>query len=422
MNTGKRLAAHRALFLLVCSVGILLGLPAHAERRVALVVGNAAYVHATRLNNPVNDARDLRERLERLGFEVVQALDVGSEAFDAAISEFSKKLPGSDLALFFYAGHALQFNGVNFLLPVDTRIEGEYALRRKAVLAQEIIDQMERSAKVSLVFLDACRNNTLLRDLQQSLPEQTRSAAGQRGLARMDPRGTNTLIAFATSPNEVAADGAGRNSPFTAALLRHVETPNISVQDMLTSVAGDVLRETNQSQRPEVLSRLATRVVLHEKIMSPPPASPVPATLPLVSKEREASVAWEAVKDSCDRDRLAVFRERYADTFFGDLAKRRTDGIVSNTLCVATAEPLRTVVPPQPPSLPKRDIDNEAFVRALQAELRRVGCLGTSADGKWGETSRTALRNFSRRASKNLDDDAPSQRDLEFWLFGFFSG
>ncbi len=407
-------------FAALCLLALLalLTLPAAAERRVALVIGNGAYQHATRLNNPANDARDMADRLKRLGFDVTAEVDATVETFDAAVATFERRLAGADLALFFYAGHGLQFSGVNYLLPIDARLENDSALKRRAVTAQDVIDKMERSAKTSLVFLDACRNNTLLRDLEQALPEQSRNAASQRGLARMDPRGTNTLIAFATAPNEVAADGSGRNSPFSTALLRHIETPSISVQDMLTSVAGDVLRQTSQRQRPEVLSRLATRVVLKELppvvVVPPSPATP-PAAAP--SKEREASIAWEAVKDSCDRDRLAVFQARYGDTFFGDLAKRRMEQVEAKAMCAAPAVTAPPVVEPPKPAVgalpivpPPKDIEDEAFVRALQTELKRVGCLAGDADGKWGESSRAALREYAKRVSMTVDDKEPPRQ------------
>jgi uncharacterized caspase-like protein len=366
---------------------------ARAERRVALVVGNAGYQHATRLANPVNDARDMKVKLEALGFEVVQALDTTVDTFDAAVADFERKATGADLALFFYAGHGLQFSGVNYLLPIDVRIDNDSALRRRAVLAQEIIDKMERVAKASLVFLDACRNNTLLRDLERSLTEQTRNAASQRGLARMDPRGTNTLIAFATAPNEVAADGTGtRNSPFSTALLKHIDSANVSVQDMLTSVAGDVLRNTGQKQKPEVLSRLTRRIVLNERALvavpPPSPSSPVAPAPVAASREAEASVAWGAVKDTCDRGRLLVFRLRYGETFFGDLAKQRLDQIVQGSACGQAA-----VVSPQPPPNPTED---KSLVRALQTELKRVGCYDGNVDGIWGDSSTAALQVFTR--------------------------
>ncbi len=343
-----------AILKALCTTVALLTLilPANAERRVALVVGNAAYVHATRLANPVNDAIDIAAKLEGLGFDVTRADDQTSDKFFDAVQSFANNLPGADIALFYYSGHGVQFEGTNYLVPIDTKIDGAFALKRKAVSAQDVVEQMERHAKVSLVFLDACRNNTLLRDLEQSLPALSRSASN-RGLGRMDPRGSNTLIVFATAPNDVAADGTGsRNSPFTAALLKHIGTPGVVVQEMLTDVTADVERATNGRQRPEVLQRLTSKVRLAAAIavpVQPPPVVPVTpaphvAAAPSASsKEGQAAVAWEAVKATCDRGVLTAFRSRYGDTLFGDLAKKRADSIEAGSAC-------KVVAPVSPPS------------------------------------------------------------------------
>jgi uncharacterized caspase-like protein len=206
------------------------------------------------------------------------------------VQTFVTKASGADLALFYYAGHGVQFDGSNYLVPVDMRIDGAYTLQRKAVPAQVVLEQMERAAKVSLVFLDACRNNTLMRVLEHALPEQTRSLATARGLARMEPKGSNSLIAFATAPNTVAADGVGRNSPFTAALLKHIDAEGVVLQEMLIDVTADVVRATDGKQKPEVLSRLTSKVWLKPKlaavVVPPPPALPPPPSTSTDNKSR----------------------------------------------------------------------------------------------------------------------------------------
>jgi hypothetical protein len=376
-----------------------------AEKRVALVVGNGAYTHATRLNNPVNDAKDVTAALKRLGFEVVQGDDVTNEKFDDLIQSFSSKLAGADIALFYYSGHGLQFDGANYLVPVDSKIEGVYALKKRAVIAQDVVNMMEREAKASLVFLDACRNNTLVRDLEQSLPAQSRTGSGARGLARMAQSG-NSLIAFAAAPNDVAADGTGsRNSPFTAAVLKHIETPNIVVPEMLTEVTADVTRATSNRQKPEVLSRLTTQVRLKQLLVSAavtPPPAPIPT--PSSNREDAARVAWETLHSSCDPHRLKLFRNRYGETYFGDLAQLRIADIDAGKQC-APAKPAVVVVVPPPPTAPVKLIDDDAFVRSMQTELKRVGCYDGSADGRWGDKSLAALK-----ASKVSDE--PTQVSL----------
>jgi uncharacterized caspase-like protein len=219
--------ALRSGILVLTAAFALLASPAHAERRVALVVGNGAYVHASRLNNPANDAVDITAALKRLDFEVIQGSDLGSETFDAAVQTFATKLIGAGLAVFYYSGHGLQFDGSNYLIPVDTKVDGTYGLKKKAVIAQDVVDLMKRGAKASLVFLDACRSSALTRDLAQSLPEQMRSAGVTRGLARMTANG-NSLIAFAAAPNDVAADGTGqRRSAQAHRDARHRRSANV---------------------------------------------------------------------------------------------------------------------------------------------------------------------------------------------------
>jgi peptidoglycan hydrolase-like protein with peptidoglycan-binding domain len=392
----------RLLSLLILTISAFAA-PASASRRVALVVGNGAYTHVTRLQNPVNDAQDMQQRLTRLGFDVITATDANSEDFDIAVQKFAIKLQGADLALFFYAGHGLQFEGVNYLMPVDARVEGSYVLRRKAVLAQDIIDQMEKGANISLVFLDACRNNELLRKLEQSLPQQSRGSSPLlRGLARMDPRGSNTLIAFATLPGEVAADGIERNSPFTTALLRRIETPGVIIQEMLTDVTADVMKATDGRQKPEVLSRLATKVVLRDAPEMPIAAPPAPAS----SREREAAVAWGLAKSSCVHADLEAFRSRYADTYPGDLAKARLTEVAAGSLCA----PTRPTEPPKHIEEPtvSNPIDDKTLVRSMQAELRRVGCYEGGVDGSWGNGSTNALRRFNQHSKSQSIDATPA--------------
>lgn len=332
-----------ALLLACAAAGTAAAAPG---RKVALVVGNATYVHATRLTNPLNDAADLAAALKRLGFEVIVAGDLNSDAFHDTVSKISKAVEGADLALFFYAGHAVQYEGVNYLLPVDIKIDTAYDLKRKAVVAHDIVEVLQRGARASIMLLDACRNNTVMREYEQSLPEKTRSAGQSRGLARMDVRDGNTLVGFATAPNEVATDGNGRNSPYSAALLKHIEKPGVDVLQVLTAVSADVRAATRNNQRPEFLSKLIESISL-----APREAVKTPET----SREREASVAWQAAGGSCVAGDLRDFHTRYRDTYFGDLATRRLADIEAGRVCrapdpaaVPTSTPVATPTPAPP--------------------------------------------------------------------------
>lgn len=221
---------------------------AHTGPRVALVIGNGRYRHSAPLANPVNDARDIAGALRDLGFKVIEGHDLDSTAMRTKITEFGAALPGAATTLFFYAGHGVQVAGNNYLIPVDAKLERPSALDVEAVNINTILADMETEKRINLVFLDACRDNPLSRSLARSFSASRSVQIGQ-GLAQVNA-GIGTLITFATSPNNVALDGTGRNSPFTSALLKHIRTPNLEVRSLLTRVRADVIRATNDKQVP----------------------------------------------------------------------------------------------------------------------------------------------------------------------------
>lgn len=237
------------LLFAVLSLVLLLTQSAAAEKRVALVIGNSAYANAPALANPVNDAADMARALTRVGFEVVLGLDLDKAHLDEKIRDFARKVEGADVALLFYAGHGLQVAGQNYLVPVDARLGRERDLDFETVNADFIIRQMEldRDAKTNIVFLDACRDNPLMRNLARSMG--TRSASLARGLAPLDT-GVGTFIAYSTQPGNVALDGEERNSPFTAALVRHLAEPSTDLAAVMIGVRKDVLKQTGGRQVP----------------------------------------------------------------------------------------------------------------------------------------------------------------------------
>jgi uncharacterized caspase-like protein len=228
---------------------LLLVLPAAADKRVALVVGNSAYVQAAPLPNPVNDAGDMAKALTEVGFEVILGLDLAKPAFDAKVREFARALEKADVALFFYAGHGLQASGKNYLVPVDAALRIERDLDFEAVSVDFVLKQMEleREGKTNVVFLDACRDNPLARNLARSMG--TRSTAIGQGLAQVQT-GVGTFIAYSTQPGNVALDGQGRNSPFTAALTKGLKDPGRNLTSVMIEVRKDVLAATEGKQVP----------------------------------------------------------------------------------------------------------------------------------------------------------------------------
>jgi len=231
------------------AAALLLAAPAHAEKRVALVVGNSAYKQANPLANPVNDASEIASALKASGFDVILGVDLDKRTFDTKVRDFAELLESADVAIFFYAGHGLQVAGRNYLIPVDARLAGERDLDFDAENLDFILKQMElgRADKTNIVFLDACRDNPFAQNLARSMG--TRSASIGKGLAQVDT-GVGTFIAYSTQPGNVALDGKGKNSPFTAALAKHVREPGRDLTSVMIEVRKDVLAATDGKQVP----------------------------------------------------------------------------------------------------------------------------------------------------------------------------
>lgn len=264
-----------------------------AAKRVALVIGNSNYPIG-QLANPKNDAEDVAAVLERLNFEVLKHKDLTVAGFDNAVDDFITKAKGADVALFFFAGHGLQIDNRGFLVPVDfktTTISGAF---RELVAIQGVISRIEHAAKVSVIILDACRNSPLHEHMRRIAKAKNRALPAM-GLPKPSVMGSNTLVVYATVPGEVAIDGSGRNSPFTSAFLRHIETPGLDIEVMFKDVTADVLKATNGKQQPERLSRLQTRLVLKAKHSH----EQQPA---VAEAEREKAEDEEALKAATQRD------------------------------------------------------------------------------------------------------------------------
>jgi uncharacterized caspase-like protein len=214
-------------------------LPPPSEQRVALIIGNAAYPEAP-LRNPANDASDVAAALRELGFDVFLARDSGQREMKQAIRGFGERLASGGVGVFYYAGHGLQFKGRNYLVPIGARIDREADIEDEAVDVNFVLAQMEEARnRLNIVILDACRNNPYARS--------SRSVA--RGLAQMDAT-SGTLIAFATAPGSIAADGSGRNGVYTKHLLQQIAQPGLPVELMLKRVRNAVMEETKDRQVP----------------------------------------------------------------------------------------------------------------------------------------------------------------------------
>ncbi len=210
-------------------------------KRTALVMGNAQYEIGA-LKNPANDAQDMAQTLERLGFDVTFTLNAGQEQMEQAISEFGRNLYQGGVGLFYYAGHGVQVDGENYLIPVNANIESESDVRYKAVNIGQVLGKIgEARNGLNIVILDACRDNPFAKGF--------RSAS--RGLAIVSSAAVKgTLIAYATSPGKVASDGEGRNGLYTKHLLQNLQTPGMPVEQVFKRVLQGVERDTEGKQTP----------------------------------------------------------------------------------------------------------------------------------------------------------------------------
>lgn len=298
---------------------------AHADeaRRVALVIGNAAYQSATPLANPRNDAQDVAAALTELGFEVIDGYDLDYLEMRKRIRAFAEALSGAGAGLFFYAGHGLQVDGQNYLAPVDATLSTSESLEFEAIPVNAVLARMEREPRTNFVFLDACRDNPMARGLSRSLGG-SRSVGAGGGLAPLETVAAGTLIAFSTAPGAVAADGDGRNSPFTGALLTHIRTPGLEAQQMLRRVRADVLAATDNGQVPWDNSSLTTDFFFAgaPETDGPPPIAPgEPSALQI-----EVGF-WFDVKDTGDPDQIGAYLERYPQGAYAAAATARIRGL-----------------------------------------------------------------------------------------------
>ena len=215
------------------------------QKRIALVIGNADYLNAGRLRNPINDARGMADTLSSLGFKVLKHEDLGQSDMKRVIDKFGSMLAQYDVSLVFYAGHGIQVNGKNYLIPVDAKISSKKDVEYSAIDAGRILSKMEDAqSKTNIIILDACRNNPFERSWNRAV----KISGGGGGLAFMNAP-TGSLIAYSTAPGNTASDGeAGTNGVYTSALLEHMKTPNITIEEMFKRVRVTVEKKTDKRQ------------------------------------------------------------------------------------------------------------------------------------------------------------------------------
>lgn len=238
--------------------------------KVALVIGNGDYAHTQPLANPRNDAEAVAAKLRTLGFETIEGIDLTAAEMSGVAREFARAVRKADVAIFYYAGHGIQVDGKNYLIPVDARMDDELSIDFEAFPIDVVTDQMGYSKGANLVILDACRDNPFEENLARSMKGTTRSIGGG-GLSEMNVQdnGAGTGIVFATQPGNVALDGDGKHSPFTEAFLNHVGTPNVPITTLMLRITGDVFRATDEQQRPWFNQSFTDEVFLYQTALAP---------------------------------------------------------------------------------------------------------------------------------------------------------
>ena len=386
---------------------------ATAASRVALVIGNATYEHAPVLKNPLNDATDVGEAFRRLGFSVTPLENAGYAALRRGLLEFQRAASASEVAVVYYAGHGIEVDHRNFLVPVDARLASDLDVEYEAVPLELVQRAVERASGLRVVILDACRENPFAVSMQRA--GATRSIG--RGLARVEPSG-ETLVAYAAKGGTVAADGEGRNSPYSEALLANLEEPGLEVGLMFRRVRDAVLASTGGRQEPFVYGSLSSRGVYLAAGpgpgSAPPSGGPAPAIVPgaaqvtaeLLAAEREF---WASVKASADPAELRAYVDRYPNGTYVALAwarLKRLQAAAESADAVDAVEARPGVevaasaasVPGPAESAPE---EVESSLGLGRVERRRVqqglGSLGYGpgpADGLFGVRTRDAIRRY----------------------------
>jgi hypothetical protein len=291
--------------LLLIGAGVMAQIsPCLADKRVALVIGNSKYKNTPSLVNPENDATDVAEALRAVGFQVTLRLDAEKRQMDQAVAQFAREASDSDAALFYYAGHGMQFEGRNYVMPVDAELQDEISLRYEMTSIDDVKAALERSNGVKIMVLDACRNNPLAAKLVRSISAVSRDIPNVQGYARPE-KTRGMIVVYATQADDVANDGAGRNSPFSTAFLKEIKEPGVEIGTMFRRIGGDVYQATNGQQSPELSISLVPEYYLNQS-------------------ETDQTI-WARIRVTTDSATIQKFIERYPESFYAPDAEARLD-------------------------------------------------------------------------------------------------
>jgi uncharacterized caspase-like protein len=315
--------------LAIWSVFVLSG-PAAADKRVVLVIGNSAYQNVTRLANPANDAAAMTELFKQAKFDVVDfRRDLKASEMRRALRDFSDQTRDADVAVVYFAGHGIEVDGTNYLIPIDAVLERDIDIYDETFALDRVLLSVEPAKQLRLVILDACRDNPFAKTMKRTIGSRSIG----RGLAKIEPSSPNTMIAFAAKAGSMASDGDSKSSPFTAALLRHIAKPGLDLRKAFGFVRDDVMKSTSHRQEPYVYGSLGGDDVP----LVPAPAATGPQASPQDSVRRDYELALQLGT----RDGWSAFLDQYPEGFYAGLAKGQLKKIAAEEARVAAAEKAR---------------------------------------------------------------------------------
>lgn len=372
---------------------------AEPRNRLAIVIGNSNYQSARldRLTNAANDADRLSESLRRLNFDVLSQTDLTSDGFRKLLEDAERRLPKATAVLIFYAGHGIQLQGENYLLPVDTPDPDSIdSLTSRAIRLNDVIARFASRDRQTFIFLDACRNNPM-------------GQAAGNGLAQVEV-GENTFVAFSTQPGNVTVDGSGQNSPFTTALLKNVEIPGLSISDMMIRVRNETEALTVGRQVPWDQSNLREQFYFTEQQVLDPAQLSASLSRILSDPAAKAKLQVELASNDLQTAVLIVGQTLRSVEIPSQSNEPLTVGTQVASLSGArqsVVSGLETLIVGANPGETDQQKATE-LARSVQTELRRLGCYRMEVDGDWGSGSSRALADYYRNTNRQVASAEPT--------------
>ncbi len=321
------------LFLLGALAPVFAPVDAFADQRMALVMGNSAYQRAPKLANSANDANLMAETFKKAGFTVVDARnDLSAQDMRRTLRDFGAKARSADIAVIYYAGHGIEIDGNNYIVPVDAQLENDTDVYDETIGLDRVLVAIEPAKRLRLVILDACRDNPFSKNMKRTMA----SRAVARGLAKVEPSSPNTLVAFAAKAGLTALDGDGKNSPFATALAHHLATPGLDLRKAFGYVRDEVLQATTNRQEPFIYGSLGGDDV----VLAPAAAPTAPPPAPLASTDTSASRDYEFSERVGTVEAWDLYIATHPSGFYTDLAK-----VQRNKLAAAATRPAPAPVP-----------------------------------------------------------------------------